>query len=502
MQIKQLFFVCSIILSAVFGCSRKLERGYCEANYANPNFLDREECCNEYPEDCQPPGGMCETADDCGFASPHCRADGVCVQCLKTAHCVTAERPICDENSNACVACRGHADCDTQLCLSDGTCAAEDAVVYVSDMNASDAGPCSKEAPCQTLSQALTLITAQRKHIKIAGRISTPMGTRIDAKDVTIHGDPGTSSITCNAGTALDIGRAAIVSIYDLEIIGSMDKEAVKLSDAMKPQVSMTRVKVRAPSGNGITVSEGDLVLNDSDVYNCSGIGIDLAKGSLIVRESSDVFDNLQEGIRAASGTTLEIRRSSIRGNRGVAGISTTNAMMLTLDSSVVARNTGTNGGVSVMGGRFEIVNSIIARNTGDTSGGLFVNSTNGLVDFSTIANNNSDIAGNAGIGCVSTVIVSNSVLTGNNSTTPISLSCMVTHSLTGTVPPALPGTGNMVGDPMFLNVLDPLDREFFRIGMSSAARGIANSTTPLNVDIDGQARDDGAKDMGADEYK
>jgi hypothetical protein len=59
-----------------------------------------------------------------------------------------------------------------------------------------------------------------------------------------------------------------------------------------------------------------------------------------------------------------------------------------------------------------------------------------------------------------------------------------------------------MTGDPMFLDTLDPSDRGLFRVGSMSAARGKANPTSSVDVDIDGQPRDDGAKDMGADEYR
>ena len=121
--------------------------------------------------------------------------------------------------------------------------------------------------------------------------------------------------------------------------------------------------------------------------------------------------------------------------------------------------------------------------------------------EFNTIADNDTDGANDAraGINCGDPFPIRNNIVTGN----AMEADCTATHSLfSGAQAPG--GTGNMVTtDPMFLAVEIGSIRtpDFYRLGDDSPAIDKADSASAVTVDIDGQARPQGAeKDIGADE--
>ena len=402
-----------------------------------------------------------------------------CVECLVNKDCKTAPLLVCSAQ-RTCVECQMDDDCPSKLCLTGRTCALPEDVTYVGGTGAMDNPMCTVDKPCQNLTQGLR-DGALRKYIKVTGAITDDAETTIMDKQVTIYGRSGGKLARSPSSGEVLVIKGMMnpeVTLYDLEIIcngGSANKNCVEIGD--KATVTMIGVNLHNHGQAGIAMS-----------------------GTKLVLEKSQVHDNVLEGVKVAAGI-LEIRGSSIYGNKGLAGVFTMTTSMVTIDSTVIAANTGPAG--ASISGPFTIVNSIIARNGNATAstGGLILMATNGVVDFSTIAKNVSDSGGNAGVTCTGTVGISNSILTDNNSLVPISPGCTnITYSLTSTSPPALPG--NMMGAPMFINDIDPLNPNYFRIMSASDARGKANSNAPITVDIDNQPRDDGMKDMGADEYK
>lgn len=436
-----------------------------------------------------PGGSPCEAAGDCRAPTPVCKADTMtCVECMANTDCAAA-RPICGEQ-NTCLVCEKHSDCASGLCVDQVACADPADVAYVGGPNASNNPMCAKDMPCQMLSQALA-VTPPRKYIKATGTIFEDV--RIGSRAVAIFGEPGMTIIQSGYAYVFDIVNGANVDLRDLEIVSTSSGDGLSLRNLPPSMLSLTRVKVRAPGGAGILVSDGMLVLTDSDVYG-SGTGVDLQKGSLVMN-GSRATDNMQEGVRAGSGTTVEIRRSTISKNRGNAGVYAYNAAMTTIESSVITANTGTNGGVSI-NGPFTMRNNIIAANGTATStiGGLTLSSTSAVFEFNTVANNISSGSG-AGMSCATPIGVSNSILSGNKVN-----GCTVTYSLADTL---LAGTGNKTGAPMFLSTdaANPASPMFYRIGAASAARDSAGPATIVD-DIDGDPRPATGKDMGADEYK
>lgn len=430
-------------------------------------------------KNCHPDAREGEQCGDikCKAPTPVCDTSSTsCVECVESGDCADS-RPVCSPQ-HQCLQCLTHDDCmDSKLCLVDNTCAVPGEVTYVGGPNASTTSTtCSIDAPCKDLVQAMG---ALRRYTKVTGFVVHDGETALMDKRTTIYGDQGVLASNAAGGSrVLYFKGTSDVTLIDLEVVGNVGmngKEAVDID--MASSVTMTRVNVH---GHGQA-------------------GVGLAATAKLVMIDSQVHDNQLEGVKAASGTTLEVRHSWIYKNQGMAGVLGANAAMVTIDSSVITRNNGMNGGVSIIG-PLSIKNSIISGNgdAGSVVGGLLLSSSNAIFDFNTVSNNLSSVNPGVGLSCTIPLNVSNSILTGN-----LANGCTVSYSLADTV---LTGSMNKGGAPMFLNtdVTNPLGQMFYRIGATSPARNSANSTStpPVDVDIDGQKRDDGMKDMGADEYK
>jgi hypothetical protein len=457
-----LLIVPSLLLLATFGCK--------EPNpYRCPDG-----------EHCPPAGGPCASSGECWAPTPVCNEDAMtCVECVKNTDCA-ASRPICSSR-NECIECQSDDDCESKLCLDEGTCAAPNEVTYIGGPNARD-GTCTIDNPCQNLEQGLKAM-ALRRYIKLTGSIVESADRTIN-KTVTIYGRSGAQIARSSNGEVLLLKgmTSPIIHLIDLEIVGNgggAAKDCVELSE--KAEVTMTRVRVR----------------------NHNEAGISLTGTAKLVMVESQVHDNRMDGVRADQGTTLELRHSLIytNANAGTAGVNAVNAAMVTIDSSIIAANyLPTAGGVSITG-PFSIRNSIISGNgsvtTTTSAGGLNLNpvlSTNTAeFEFNTVADNSS--SSGVGLSCVVVSFdVSNSIVTGNSVS-----GCNVSYSLMSIA--GSPTGTNKVGDPIFVSklLMDPM---FYRIGALSAARDSADPAATLDVDIDGQKRDDARKDMGADEFR
>lgn len=421
-----------------------------------------------------PLGEACGLAGRCMSPTPACDEEKViCVECTQDSECAV-ERPLCSTEQK-CVQCESHADCtDSNLCLAGGTCAASEDVAYVGGTNPMPSANaiCSKAMPCQTLSQALA-VTQPRRIVLIAGLASDIETTVIDGREVDIYGAENATIQRSTSGKVIEIKRTSKVNMYGLKIVGVGPLgTGVEINDGPGPMVMMERVQVLDHRGTGIIMSLGNLIVQNSLVSN-----------------------NEMDGIRVTGGS-LQIKKSRIVGNEGVAGVVTLGASDVLIESSVIAHNQCTGGGASIKDTAVATIrNTIITGNglAGNSVGGLDMGATSGLVEFSTISDNTA--VGGLGIVCVGGARVSNSILVFNG----ILSSCPVTYSLSDS---PVSGMGNEMGVPHFLDIADPMSSRYFRIGETSAARDKADPGASLAVDIDGQPRDDARKDMGAHEYR
>lgn len=361
-----------------------------------------------------------------------------CVQCTTTeATACTSTTPVCGDD-HACRACTAHSDCTASLaCLPDGSCGTADNVAYV-DPAGTDNATCAKDTPCIKLSAA---IATNKPYVKLHG--STDDAVSVDSHNVTLLADPGAQLTSTKNGLLLEVKGSSQVAIYDLEITGAS-----------------------GASGFGISLPPG----------NTASLELHRAK----------VTSNVAGGI-SASGGSLTVVQSTIGGNQG--------------------------GGISVTNSTFTIVANFFFNNGSNTSlvGGVAAGisaSTTSRLDFNTFSLNTTIDGVGPAIDCRGNFTASNNVMSNNRSATQVAQTggtCAHTYSMFSpdpknpTQPP--PGTGNLVGDPLFV---DP-NKGDLHIQSTSKARHAADPAADLtgiaSHDIDGDLRVAPA-DIGADQVK
>jgi len=271
-----------------------------------------------------------------------------CVQCLSGSDCSPAS-PFCDPQTFTCGACRTNADCTESLaCLAEGQCAASSDVIYVDSANGSDTAACTKEAPCKTITHALTKLNTSHTTIKLSGAFNEAVVFK--TQTATILADPGTT-LTSTGGTAIAfMMMGSNVQVYDLEIMGTKNSAAVV---AGGNKLSLNRVKIHDCGMIAVT-NAGQLTVSRSKIYSNPAGGLGLT-GSFDVTNSVIVHNG-------GDGTAF-------------GGVSITGAGQSTFEFNTVADNDAKGGGANVGGvlcttSGFQAPNNIIARNTsmGDAS--------------------------------------------------------------------------------------------------------------------------------------
>jgi hypothetical protein len=276
------------------------------------------------------------------------------------------------------------------------------------------------------------------------GTVADTQTTTIDSKAVTVFADPGAKLDRTGDGVILEVkGGGADVKIFDLEITGAtgIGNPAISIPSGGAAKLSLTRVTVDANQGLGIQTTTGTLVMS----------------------------------------------RSIVKGN--------------------------TAGGLSISGTEFDITNCLIVGNGGATStiGGIDISmiATAGThrLDFNTIASNQGPVAAtiNTGVNCNaigtpltfdSNIIYGNAVNGGGQQLGGSAL-CAAIYSDVG--PDPTTGSTNINMSPMFVNAA----QGDYHLLSTSPAKDAANPAATTNVDIDGDARPQGARrDIGADEVR
>lgn len=108
-----------------------------------------------------------------------------CVQCTAAdKHWCPTGRDVCRAD-NTCDICRANADCPSDVCMPDGTCALQDQVAYVKRYPV--AGACTRESPCS----ADTAATSGKMIYRITeyAGFTAPL-TVADTQRVTLVGGP------------------------------------------------------------------------------------------------------------------------------------------------------------------------------------------------------------------------------------------------------------------------------------------------------------------------
>jgi hypothetical protein len=208
-------------------------------------------------------------------------------------------------------------------------------------------------------------------------------------------------------------------------------------------------------------------------------------------------------GIRCESGSTLELDRSEVRANDASGVLS--QSCPLTMDRDLVADNLG--GGIALSDAGFRISNSIIVRNgdvgaAGSSFGGVSLFTATATApqqfEFNTVAENQAGTAAvtNSMICSTSdpTLARGNIVYSGFGGGALVSGNCSFTFS---DVDGGATGAGNIDMDPLFADAVTG----DYHITETSPCRDAAGAAAAPAVDYEGDARPDGAADIGADEY-
>ncbi|HPH64299.1 MAG TPA: right-handed parallel beta-helix repeat-containing protein [Kofleriaceae bacterium] len=358
MNRKQILILATV---GMLGCER-VHSNYCE-EAPNHNCkdlvdapIDAASCSSN--ASCMAPLGVCDVA-----------GSRTCVECTATDHaaCVGVE-PVCGADQT-CHACKAHSECASEVCLPDGSCAAEGDVAYV-DGGAGAGVACTKGAPCKTMTLALAVLPA-KKIVKANGVITDAVKTTITGRAVKMFANAGTKWTRGSSGAILEIGNGGTAELYDLEV-----------TNASNTVASTDGIGILIPAGG----SAQSLTLSHVTVSQCAGVGISVGGGEIKL-DRSIIASNVNGGI-AVSGGNFTITNSIVHHN----GSSTSNVGGVKLDvapsASMFAFNTVVDndaaagqtrgGGVLCDVAAFSMLNNIIARNRANSDANATTAQTSG----------------------------------------------------------------------------------------------------------------------------
>jgi hypothetical protein len=329
----------------------------------------------------------CHGNQDCTTPTPVCDLEGsrACVQCTAAdSSACSGTTPLCDTDK-MCHGCTAHAQCDSDVCLPDGSCAMETSVAYVAPGPGGTDSTCTKSSPCRTLDAGLK---QNRAYVKMStGLVKDMKPTTIDGQAVIIFADAGAQLDRDGDGPILEVnGAGASVQLYDLEITGASGAagaDGIRLTaNGGNPIVSLTRVTIDRNQGNGISASGGTLSISQSSINGNQATGITIADGTLSLSRST-VAANQGGGIAmTGAGTEFTIINNFIYQNGNNVTTSAGGLFLLPrgasklefntiVDNQAKASGTTSAGGVLCDERDFVAAHNIIFRNTGGMAGNV-----------------------------------------------------------------------------------------------------------------------------------
>ncbi|HZJ63836.1 MAG TPA: right-handed parallel beta-helix repeat-containing protein [Kofleriaceae bacterium] len=286
--------VLGVLITTAVGCDllgRKLNPAFCAAH---PD----EVACRQVELDAAPDSpidgpALCTANSDCqgSAGNPVCDLNDtkMCVQCTLTDNPCPMAMPIC--LNKQCNKCTQHAQCMSNVCLSDGACADETKVAYVAPGGAGS--ECTKTAPCGTLTAGLG---KNLPFVKIAaGMVADSNITTIDGKSVTILAEPGAKLNRMSSGAILEVKNEADVQIFELEIAGATTatgEAAISVPMNGTPKLTLTHVTIDSNQGLGISVAAGTLTMSRCTVRQNAGGGIQVTGVASVFNISESFIDH------------------------------------------------------------------------------------------------------------------------------------------------------------------------------------------------------------------
>lgn len=362
--------------------------------------------------------------------------------------------------------CEEHRQCESSVCLPNGTCGDAEIVAYVDPKGDGD---CRLSSPCSSIEEALATRWA---NIKLTGTIVVNRTIALTKYRLYFHADKSTKITRDTPGPIFQVDGGSQIAIYDVEFTGAKgaDGHGIWMPAGNASSVSLERVTIHDNAGSGIKVDR-------TGVINISH--------STVTANSSGVN---------ANQSTVNIKQSTIS-NSQMVGIETSGGKVR-VEQSAIEHNA--QGGLRIEAPtELQIANNFIVRNGGETSqvGGMFVRfdagSSGGTVNFNTIADNGVQQAQpTGGVMCYGKVQTSANLIL-RNAQAGVSTQAPQTYGDCGFSVTSLPDPAFRSAADYHLTSLTPLDsvRDAYNCAGGS--------------DFDGDARPQGGKcDLGADEYK
>lgn len=417
-------------------------------------------------------GPRCTANEGCASTplTPVCD-DGRCVGCRNDDDCDDSSEPVCSP-SGRCVECVENADCASQACGPNDRCLEPETAVYALALTGSNSTDCgTRELPCLFIDAALEKLTEERPNLILvptnqAFEISTLL-TISQTFPITVYGN----------GVRLNVNDRGIDFVGGELSLRDVHLRGFGTSGMFDGYVLL------GCSGNGV------LHVEDSRFEN-SDVGIQSSNCHVTVR-GSRFTELVQTGVSTTQGCVgndgcvrdVLVERSFFEGMESAVDDSTENAL---IENNVI-RNCGTDGYnrcLDLRGAGTVVRYNTILDSGNCTYTGLFACDGNDLVLSSNITYRSTLSVSAPGDNCYDQVYLS---CTTNGSS--------IDHALSEA---AFPGTGNITGDPLFVDA----DGGDYRLQEDSPAVDAGAEDGP-DSDFDGFTRPvGGGFDIGAFERR
>ncbi len=393
------------------------------------------------------PDGRCqmtctEDAQCSGFGDEPERTfceTGGCVECRQGMADCSGATPVCGAEGR-CVGCTRNDQCESGVCVDDGTCADESEIGHVSPTGI-PTNDCSATMPCQTVENALA-VAPNRPFILIES------GTYTTNATIQLR---GTRRIIGRGPTRPLLRRSTngpIVTLSNVGVASNVGLEFLDIGGAVGPTLE-----------------------NDTGGH---GILCPVDANATISVVESVIRQNQSNGVRVRQ-CTLKVSRSEFKQN-GV-GIASTDSTV-TVDSSQFTSNTG---GLNLDAGNYVVTNNFVTRNLGNGIEVFLFAGEAPKLEFNTVVDN-----GGAGFSC-------------SGSSTPMANNIVARNGAGGAGSCTFPTSVIIASDISPLKFVSP-DVTPFDYHIQSGSIAIDAAVRTVVRDFDGDVRSGDTADIGADE--